>query len=266
MDNRIYGEIVDIDSESVQNFYDCRAQNVSGNTPYSAVLLSDHAPELIEEQMKIEEELLFPRLKISTQSRVLDIGCGIGRWAERIIPVCDYYYGIDFSQNMIDIAKKRISRLKKNNYAFENMSFQKLTEDRSFESDTVVTSVNGEDFGVRLTKFKFNHVIISGILMYICDHDIRASFSNLRRFLDETCVIFVWEPCGIGQRLTLKDFPSEALNGSYNVIYRTRSEYDDFFKIFMEYGFNITFSEYYSALGGTVTYTDTDKIYYILER
>jgi len=244
--NRIYGEMIDIDTNNVQDFYDKRAEKVNESNPYSAVLLSDHSPELIEEQIKIEKETIFPLLNINNESRVLDIGCGIGRWAEEIIPICDYYYGIDFSQNMVNTAKQRFSHSNKINYKFERMSFQELTSTKQTE--------------------KFNRVIISGILVYICDNDIKECIKNLPVLLDDKCVVFIWEPCGVGQRLTLKNFYSDSLNDEYNVIYRTRDEYDKFFNPLADVGFKVTFNEYYSSLGGTVTYTDTDKIYYVWER
>jgi len=244
--NRIYGETIDIDPNNVQEFYDKRAENMSSDSPYSAVLLSDHSPELIEEQIKIEKEVLFPRLNITSESRVLDIGCGIGRWAEKIIPTCDYYYGIDFSQNMVNTARQRFTQYDKNNYKFERMSFQELASAKQTE--------------------KFNRVIISGILVYICDNDIKECIKSLPNFLQDNSTIFIWEPCGVGQRLTLKDFYSNSLNDEYNVIYRTKEEYNKLFNPLADAGFKITFNEYYSTLGGTVSYTDTDKIYYIWEK
>ena len=244
--DRIYGENVDIDTNNVQNFYDKRAENLNNENPYSTVLLSDHSPELIEEQIKIEKDFIFTRLSVQSDSRVLDIGCGIGRWAEKVIPICDFYYGIDFSQNMVNTAKQRVAHFGQTNYKFDRMSFQDLISNE--QSD------------------KFDRIIISGILVYICDNDIKECIKNLPVFLKDKCKIFIWEPCGVGQRLTLKNFYSESLNDEYNVIYRTKEEYSKLFNPLVDAGFNVSFNEYYSSLGGTVTYTDTDKIYYILER
>lgn len=244
--NRIYGEKIDIDAQRVREFYEKRAKKAAGDNPYSAVLLSDHSPELVEEQMRIDKEILLPKIKLDAQSRVLDIGCGIGRWAQEAIPVCERYYGVDFSKNMIDTAVGRTAHLGGRDVRFGNMSFQELVKTNPDK--------------------KYNRVIISGILVYICDDDVSTCLDGLSKFLDEKSVVFIWEPCGVGQRLTLKDLPSEALNDEYSVIYRTKSEYDVFFKAFTENGFSVTFCEYYSALGGTVTFTDSDKIYYILER
>jgi len=246
VNNRIYGEVVDIDADRVRSFYDQRSQKAAGDNPYASVLLNDRSPQSIQEQIKIETGVILPRLNINGQSRVLDIGCGIGRWAERLIPICARYYGIDFSPNMIDVARERAQSLHTENFQFENMSFQELVRSESQE--------------------QYNRVIISGVLTYISDRDIRQSLEALAKRLDQASILYIREPCGMGKRLTLKDFPSEALGDDYNAIYRTKEEYDNFFRIFTDNGYSVSFCAYYSALGGTVTYTDTDRIYYILER
>ncbi|MCL2035991.1 MAG: methyltransferase domain-containing protein [Oscillospiraceae bacterium] len=247
--NRIYGEVVDIDSGDIQSFYDKRAEKAQGENMYSSVLLNDHAPELVKEQMKIEEEILLPRLKLTPDSRVLDIGCGIGRWAEKVIGKCEYYHGVDFSQKMVETARERFKDSPDRDFKFERMSFQEF-----------VDSPCPEGFK------KFNRVIITCVLQYICDDVLEKVFAKLPDFLERDCVIYVWEPCGVGQRLTLKNFPSEALKSDYSVIYRTQEEYNSLFRSFTERGFSVTFNEYYTTLGGTSTFSDTDRIYYVLER
>jgi len=245
---RIYDEVVEINSEKVQKFYDGRAEKASVSNPYASVLLSDHSPELIEEQVKIERDAIFQRLKLNSESNVLDIGCGIGRWAEKIIPVCKSYYGIDFSEKMVATAQERMALLGKDNYDIENMSFQQFASSDAHKNSP------------------FNRVIISGVLVYVSDDDISSGIKNLLKFLDKECVFYVWEPCGTDRRLTLKDFYSDALQSDYSVIYRTKAEYNKLFSPLTDNGFQVSFCEYYSNLGGTVSYSDSDKLYYLLER
>ena len=241
MNNRIYVDSVDINPDDVRSFYDKRAENSVGNNSYSSVLLNDGSPELVEEQMRIEEQFLLPRLRFDNTCKVLDVGCGIGRWAEKAVPACGYYYGIDFSENMIKTAKTRVP-----SGEFECISFQELVKSNP--------------------KTKFNRVIISQILMYISDDKIRSNLEGLLDFLDVRCIIYIWESCGIGRRLTLNKFHSESLNSEYSVIYRTKSEYDELLRVFTDSGFSVGFNKYHSELGGTTPYNDSDKIYYILER
>ena len=38
---------------------------------------------------------ILPLLDVSTSTKVLDIGCGIGRWAEAFVGKIDFYHGTD---------------------------------------------------------------------------------------------------------------------------------------------------------------------------
>ena len=250
-EKRIYGENVNINHENVEKFYDDRAKRISEmKNPYSAVLLNDHNPEAVEKRMNLEKEHIFPRLKIDKYSKVLDIGCGIGRWGEEIIPQISSeggYYGIDFSQQMIEVARKRTSRFENKNFKFDKMSFQEFTSDRK-------------------DKSKYNRVIMSGVIMYISDSDVFMCFKDLLAFMDGKCMIYIHEPCNLTERLTLRNFPSEALRADYNVIYRTKPEYDRLFSVLIDAGFFVSYSEYYSKLGGDIAFKENDRFYTIFER
>jgi ubiquinone/menaquinone biosynthesis C-methylase UbiE len=56
-----------------------------------------------------QELVSFLRMRglISRNSRVLEIGCGIGRFAETLAPEVQSFRGIDISRNMIRIARER---------------------------------------------------------------------------------------------------------------------------------------------------------------
>jgi len=244
--NRIYGEAVDIDHNKVEQFYDSRAQNINNmKNPYSSVMLSDHDPQRVEKRMKIEYETILPKFRVDESSSVLDIGCGIGRFGEKLLPICQNYTGVDFSQKMIDVAKERLS-FGGEKVKLHRASFQELVAE--FEAA------------------KHTHMLISGVLMYISDSDAHSCLKGLLRFAAEKCIVYISESCGIRERLTLKNFPSEALKTEYNVIFRTKNEYNELLSIFTENGFNTVYSEFYSNLGGDVTFGETDRLYIILER
>jgi len=46
-------------------------------------------------------------LGLKEDSRVLDIACGIGRWADALPEEIEEYCGVDFSGELIEIANKR---------------------------------------------------------------------------------------------------------------------------------------------------------------
>ncbi len=110
----------------------------------------------------------------------------------------------------------------------------------------------------------FDLVILSGVLMYLNDSDVTKVFDALPNLLAEHCTIYSGEPVGLETRLTLSDFPSEALQTSYNAIYRTTGEYLTFFAPLINDGFSVIKSEFMPKFGEH--YTDTGRHYMILRR
>ena len=64
--------------------------------------------EIASERIKqfLDAEINYSLSKISSQDRVLDLGCGYGRIAERIIGNAKEIVGIDISEENIDLAKR----------------------------------------------------------------------------------------------------------------------------------------------------------------
>lgn len=163
------------------------------------------------EQRHIEEQrVLLSNIDVSGK-KVLEIGCGIGRWADPLHDKCDYYLGLDFSQDMINIAK--------NSYGdFDNCEFQLMS----------ATNIKIDDL---IIKPPFDLIILSGFLIYINDDDLEIIMDEINKIGSENKKIFVMEPIScLDTRLTLKDFYSEGLESDYSAIYRTEDEYRDFFK------------------------------------
>ena len=143
-------------------------------------------------------------------SRVLDLGCGVGRWADSITRPIESYLGIDFCETLVRLARSRNTR---DNFSFEQMSVCDFKE--YFEGS-----------GLR----PFSRLIVSGVFLYLNDEDV----SKILRFLPDvlTCgaVVYIREPVGIQERLTLKDFYSQELEHEYNTIYRSAEEYRQLFQ------------------------------------
>ncbi len=85
-EQRIYQKKVDINTQHVLRFYNDRAERNDMESPYTSVLLAD-GTDKAEKWDLFETKSIFPQLKIEQGSRVLDVGCGVGRWAEKIIPM-----------------------------------------------------------------------------------------------------------------------------------------------------------------------------------
>lgn len=103
---RIIGKISDIDTDVTRTFFDNRIKKKLPHR-YNYVIYQDANPELALERDMYEKSKIGPLLKIQRYSKVLDIGCGVGRWGDEIAPqlIEGKYVGIDFSKQLIQIAQ-----------------------------------------------------------------------------------------------------------------------------------------------------------------
>ncbi|WP_407453035.1 methyltransferase domain-containing protein [Methanobrevibacter sp.] len=204
--SRLYGEKEDINSDKVKDFFNKRA-NKDFDSDLSIVLFQDKENS---EQRHIEEKkILFENIDVGGK-KVLEIGCGIGRWAEALHDKCDFYLGLDFSEDLIKIAK--------DSYDFDNCKFQIMS----------ATDIKVDEL---LIEPPFDVILFSGVLMYINDDNIGIVMDEVNNIGSENMKIFVMEPIScLETRLTLKDFYSEGLESDYSAIYRTEDEYNRVFE------------------------------------
>ncbi len=207
MDGRMYGAKVDLNPMNVKTFYNKRANmflqgKKSRNT---TVLLGDNNAGYADKWDIDEKSFVLPQLNVNSQSHVLDIGCGVGRWGETLIPLCGEYVGVDFSQEMVRAARGKFNS--SGNAKFLCSSFQELFTLEEFSGQ------------------KFDVVVITGVSMYINDFEIQTCFRDLASLLNPGAVVYLEESVGVKERLTLNNIWSESLADNYNAIYRTRQEY-----------------------------------------
>lgn len=208
-------------------------------------MLGDQNPDYARQWNEFEKNMILPKLELSETSSFIDIGCGIGRWGEIVIPLCKYYCGCDFSTEMIAKAKSRIG-FKNSEYDFVNCSFQSV----------------GEKFSGK----KFDRGIIAGVCMYINDSELRGCFLSLIKLLDKNAVLYLTETVGVEKRLTLNNFYSKAMNADYSSIYRTPEQYNELYSVFKKNGFSISEQGFLPHLNNEKEYSETDRWYTILKR
>lgn len=202
--SRIYGNIEEVDSEKIKKFFNNRAKKDE-----EALLVKTEFSdkENVEKRQKEESELLLNKIDFENK-KILEIGCGIGRWAEVFHDKCDSYLGIDYSEDLIEIAKE--------NYNYDNCHFQVLSASQLDTADLLVSA----PFGI---------VIITGVLIYFNDDTIKKMIKDLNSLCASNKTIYIRETLSfLETRLTLKDFFSENLEADYNAIYRTDDEFLDF--------------------------------------
>ena len=201
---RIYDQIVDIDSGSIQSFWNSRAQ--SDSSIKSVLLGEDFAKNSGIIRNNRECQILCDFLG-EGRFTVLDIGCGMGRWAQNLESKIELYHGIDFSTEYVKSANK------------------------SFENNPQITffqmSALQLDLSVLLNKYDL--IIMTAVAMYINDNEIDCLLDNLNKLFYSSFIYFHESVSILPHRLTLKDFDSTELKSKYNAIYRTGDEYEDFF-------------------------------------
>lgn len=244
---RLKDQAENIDYGETRSFFEKRAVKYNEKNPYAVTMYQDNNAELVKQRNEKEIQRLYPMLKVDGNARILDLACGIGRWADAVKEEITEYCGVDFSEDLIRIANER----NKN----PRVSF--LTG-----SLTEIDRVLKENH-----KGCYNRVLIIGILMYINDEDLTETLRKVERHCEEHCIMCIREPVGLQGRLTLKDFYSEELQENYNAIYRSDRELKQVFRdSLLSAGFAITHEGFLFDEDQLNNRKETAQYYYILER
>ena len=205
MGSRVYGKNIAVDKEAIQEFYYDRSRKFSKEAPYVSVLFQDLNPELARRRDQFEKELVLPILNASKNDRVLDVGCGVGRWAEVLLDKVKMYHGTDPCAPLIEIA---LDRFRDN----ESASFQTIAA-----QDGSPTRLDRQP--------PFSLVLLAGVLQYLDDEDCIESLRHIALCSGDAARIYIRIPIGIAERMTLDRHWSDELEHEYSAIYRTREEY-----------------------------------------
>ena len=109
--------------DNISKHYDLLIEN--GNDP---VL---DCKELADYMDKWDGKEFINLLNLDAYKTVLEIGCGTGRIAKKIIKQCKKYVGIDISSKTVDVAKNRFKDF--NNAFFINEDFLKYKDTEKYD-------------------------------------------------------------------------------------------------------------------------------------
>jgi SAM-dependent methyltransferase len=200
---RVLGKKLELSEDRVFAFFEGRGARYSVDHPLTAVLYQDQNPQIAMERDRYEKSLVLPKLALDGSQRVLDVGCGIGRWADALLPQVEAYQGLDFSPSLVAIARERWKDEPR-------AQFDVVSADR----------VSTQALGGR----RFDRIIVAGLMLYLNDLQVVQSLRGLMEVADENCLLYVREPLGVTDRLTLNAHPSDELQQDYSAIYRSLSE------------------------------------------
>jgi len=206
---RIYGKKTVIDSENVKTFFN---NNAKKDTSLKSVLLGNDFGENSADLHNQKETKIVLDFIGNDKKTILDIGCGIGRWAYNLKPKIQKYDGIDFSDDFIQAAIH---------------NFREFNEIRFY-------CMPATDIDRTKLLEKYDVVIITGVSMYINDSELSKLYNYINSFTKKDSFLYIQDTTSLLEtRLTLKNFDSIELNTKYNAIYRTKTEYETLFEKYL---------------------------------
>jgi SAM-dependent methyltransferase len=201
---REFGSARQLDRSAVKRFFDGRVPRIEAVSPINAVLYQDANPALAEERSRYEIATALPLMAPQSGGDVLDLGCGVGRWALAVAPACRSYLGLDFAEGFLDAGRKATATLDRP----ERFSFALADL-----SDGEIPTAAPVDL-----------VIAAGILIYLNDGAVERLIDGVVRLMKPGGKAYLREPMGLTERLTLDRHFSTELSADYSAIYRSRAE------------------------------------------
>ena len=181
---RLYGEKEDINKENVKEFFDKRADKEVDSL---MTITSFQDKENLDQRQIEESKIVIENIDLTGQ-KIIEIGCGLGRWAEIFHDKCESYLGLDYAENLIKLAKEY--------YNYENCEFQVMS----------ALDINADEL---IIKPPFDIIFVAGVLIYLNDEDISQMIKQINKIASKDKIIYIRETVSVmDTRLTLKDFYS----------------------------------------------------------
>lgn len=193
-----------IDRIKVNEFFAERARRIDEVGPVRAVIYQDKHTDLAEQRDLAEKACLMPLIRLTGKERLLDVGCGTGRWASALLGNCASYHGIDFNGDLIAYAKTHYCR--NAGYRFSIASVDDFTLESLGETEN------------------FDRILCAGVLIYLNDDELLRALRNVAGAMAPGARAVFREPMATSLRLTIKNHFSDELEQMYNAIYRTEEE------------------------------------------
>jgi SAM-dependent methyltransferase len=205
---RLKGSDASIDISATQRFFQERGNKIGSVGALGAVLYQDQNPELAQQRHAAELARVKALLAPESHGRVLDIGCGTGRWGVALADTLSGYLGLDFCEDFLEAGRKSVAALEKPG------RFNWKQWDVS--SGTLPPECAGA----------FDLQIVAGVFIYLNDDHVRGLMQAMAQAAAPLAKIYIREPLGVTERLTLDKEFSQDLNTQYSAIYRSIEEFE----------------------------------------
>jgi SAM-dependent methyltransferase len=205
---RVIDDVAPLDYGATLAFFEGRARRADELDLRTITMYQDSRADLAEKRDVSEVRSVLPLLRTEAdRTRVLDIGCGVGRWGGHLADQIHSYTGVDFSSGLVEIANATLAGRYEDDHA------------RAYTMSAV--DICSAGFADR----SFDLVILSGILAYLNDADCRALLETVSKLTSDTGQIYLREPMAHSGRLTLREHWSDELAATYSAVYRSVEHY-----------------------------------------
>ncbi|MEI8064358.1 MAG: class I SAM-dependent methyltransferase [Verrucomicrobiota bacterium] len=148
-------------------------------------------------------------IPLKRHMNVLEYGCGAGRWALLIGPHVHRVIAVDYSEEMIRLARQR-------------------QQQTGLDGRVEFVTASATEF---TSDLKFDLIYFSSVLQYLDDNDCRQTIRNAVSMLAPCGIMIDRSTCSAPNRKHFND-------NSYQAIYRTKEELES---TFADFNFKVTY-------------------------
>lgn len=190
-----------IDKRKIRDFWEERGRKYAD--PVREMVNLEPDPQLQALKSRLENEVIFSRVSLAPEMRILDLGAGYGQWAMRFAPHVKSVQAVEYSDSMINAGEREIQAK-----GISNVSFVKSA---------------AEDF---IQDAKWDLIFVSGLFMYLNDDQGEKVAANIKQMLAPGGRVFLRESVSLlPERHIIEEKWSEAAGANYSALYRKPEEF-----------------------------------------
>ena len=198
---RFYMADKEIDYAKIRYFWNRRAGK-AGKMDSRSITFFCEEPEALAFRDRREKRIFEERVSLTGGEKILEVGCGSGRWTAFLAPRCRRLVSFDFAEDLV-----KVNREASGEEGIENVEF--------VVSDLLELDLPEKDFDL---------AVCFGVSHYIKDGDLVGAYRNLSRHLRAGGRLLSKEPIAVAERIEIVDEYDEFLGCRYTCLYRPRGE------------------------------------------